>query len=191
MWPHPTLNAKAAFPSSHRKSQHLGSHTQTGLPVLPEAEVADRRLYRYRPPDPTETQPRQATHSWALRASRKATSTGRWGLGLWRFQNISTCSVRDPQDPHTPRQGRETFGWGAGWHCKLHQMLIRAVCVGRGRALNTIRGAGPSTNISNGTVFAFNGLKFFKLRTQLSHYVGQFAGKWKAPNGSPRMGHTT
>lgn len=78
-------------------------------------------------PQTQQTQPRQATHSWALRASRKATSTGRWGLGLRRFQNINTCSARDPQDPHTPRQGWETFRWGAGWHCKLHQMLIRAV----------------------------------------------------------------
>lgn len=45
------------------------------------------------------------------------------------------------------------------------------------------------TKISNDTVFAFNGLKFFKLRTQPSHYAGQFAGKWKALRGSPAGVH--
>lgn len=36
--------------------------------------------------------------------------------------------------------------------------------------LNTNRGA-AGTNISNDTEFALNGLKFFKLRAQLSHYA--------------------
>lgn len=47
--------------------------------------------------------------------------------------------------------------------------------------LNTSSQGGPRTNISKDIVFTFNGLKFFKPRTQLSHYASQFAEKSEAP----------
>ena len=56
--------------------------------------------------------------------------------------------------------------------------------------LNSNRGA-AGTNISNDTEFALNGLKFFKLRAQLSHYAADLQDventAWEPTSGALPM----
>ena len=166
----PTLpRAKAVLATSQRKTWQLGSCAEAGslcCPRLATSSAGTGPRPRARP---------RWRHTAGLPESHQCRRAGAGATSPHRPRPLFRQLPRSAPQPCARDEG----GSPSDRRPRLPSALVS---VPRSSTLTTRHWGGPGTNISKDTVFAFNGRKVFKLRTQLSHYTSQFAEKSKAPH---------